>query len=99
LFHDARPLLHRVAANVVAAIGAPRGFARNGEIVEPDQADLPCPVPDEEIFLFFRIFYLLPDPNHFHIPAIPSHSGGRCATSTARDGDAVDADGAFDESA
>jgi hypothetical protein len=32
----------------------PFRVARKGEIVEPDQADLPCPVPFEKIFLFFR---------------------------------------------
>ena len=48
---------------------------------------------ESKIFLFFR------SANQVIPVAIPSHSEGRCATSTARDGDAVDADGARDESA
>jgi hypothetical protein len=47
----------------------------------------------------FPNYLLAADPNHFYISEIPSHSEGRCATSTARDGDAVDAEGAFDEGA
>jgi len=35
----------------------------------------------------------------FTTPPVPSHSEGRCATSSTRGGDAVDADGAFDEGA
>jgi hypothetical protein len=66
-------------------------LARNGEFVEPDQADLGCPVPFAKIFLFSR------NPNHFYIFAIPSHSEGRFAIVTDVGRDAVDADALEDE--
>jgi hypothetical protein len=68
-------------------------FARNGEIVEPDQSDLGCPVLFAKIFLFFRT------PNQNYIIRHPVPIEGRFAIVTNAGWDAVDADGAFDESA
>src|ERR1700722_624656 len=50
-------------------------------------SDPPC-----ENISVFQNYLLAADPNHFYISEIPSHSEGRCATSTARGGDAVDAE-------
>jgi hypothetical protein len=71
---------------------------RVGEFVEADQSDLGCPTARKNIS-GFQNNLLAPDPNHFYISEIPSHSEGRCATSTARVGDAVDADAPIDDSA
>jgi hypothetical protein len=49
--------------------------------------------PFEKIFCFSEVA------NHLYIPAVQSHSEGRCATSSTRGLDAVDADGAPDEGA
>ena len=57
-------------------------------------SDPPC-----ENISVFQNYLLAADPNHFYISEIQSHSEGRCATSTARDGDAVDADAPIDDSA
>jgi hypothetical protein len=51
-------------------------LARTAEFVEPDQSDLPCPVP------FAKIFRFVPDPNHFISPAVPPHTEGRFAIVT-----------------
>jgi hypothetical protein len=51
-------------------------FARKTYFLEPDQSDLPCPD------LFAKIFRFAIPPNHFYIPAIPSHREGRFAIVT-----------------
>ena len=61
-------------------------FARKIEFVEPDQADLPCPVPYSKIFLFSS------DPNHFTYYRRPVRHEGRLAIVTDAGRDAVDAD-------
>ena len=66
-------------------------LARTAEFVEPDQADLPCPV------LFAKIFRFRRCPNHFYIRRRPAPLEGRFAIVTDAGRDAVDADGAFDE--
>jgi len=63
------------------------------EFVEADQSDFPCPV------LFRKIFPFPPDPNHFYIPRRLVPHEGRIAIVTDAGRDAVDADGAADESA
>src|SRR3984893_10073574 len=63
------------------------------ESVEADQSVFPCPV------LFRKIFPFPPDPNHFYIPRRLVPHEGRIAIVTDAGRDAVDADGAADESA
>src|ERR1035438_3120514 len=62
-------------------------------IVEPDQADLPCPVPCRKIFRFRRRANQIYDSRH------PVPTEGRFAIVTDVGRDAVDADGAADEGA
>jgi len=57
----------------------------NFEFVEPDQHDLPCPVPFAKIFLFSA------DPNQLHIPSRLVPKEGRIAIVTDAGRDAVDA--------
>jgi hypothetical protein len=68
-----------------ASSGLPARVFRN-PIVQADQSD---PAGSAGLQKYFRFSELLlaPDPNHFYISEIPSHSEGRCATSTARDGE------------
>src|SRR5258708_1509516 len=66
--------------------------ARKIEFVEPDQADLPSPVP------FPKIFRFAVDPNHFYIPRHPvPHRGAFRDRHGRRRRDAVDAASAIDE--
>jgi hypothetical protein len=67
------------------------------QIVEADQSDMTGPNPLQKDFLFFGNIRLRPDPNHFHIPAIPLHTEGRCATSSNAERGAVDADAPVDD--
>jgi hypothetical protein len=78
--------------------------ARGHRFVEPIQKIYPtgksllvirkyCQAPESKIFLFIR------NNNQAIGFSIPSHSEGHCARSPVRDGDAVDADGAPDQSA
>ena len=67
--------------------------ARKRRIVEPDQADLPCPVPCRKIFRFRRRANQIYDSRH------PVPTEGRFAIVTDVGRDAVDADGAADEGA
>jgi hypothetical protein len=69
------------------------GPARNGEFVEPDQADLPCPVASSKIFPFSL------HPNQGHNARRLTPLEGRIAIVTDAGWDAVDAGGAADESA
>jgi hypothetical protein len=51
------------------------------------------PAPRHLAFISeFQKFHLTSDPNHFYIPAVPSHREGRHAIVTAAGRDAVDAD-------
>ena len=68
-------------------------LARNGEFVEPDQADLPRPVPSSKIFPFPH------HPNQRHNARRLTPLEGRIAIVTDAGWDAVDAGGAADESA
>ena len=54
--------------------------------------DLPCPVP------WRKIFWFPSDPNQLLVRAIPAHERGVSRSSRTLGGDAVDADGAADES-
>jgi hypothetical protein len=60
-------------------------FARLRRIVEPDQADLPSPLPSAKIFLFPL------DPNQIYILCRPAPHKGRIAIVTDAGRDAVDA--------
>ena len=57
---------------------------------------VPTLAPFEKNISSFPNYLLAADPNHFYISEIPSHSEGRCATSSTRDGDAVDAEALLD---
>src|ERR1700688_844067 len=74
-----------------AASGLRTGVLKT-RFVEPDQSDLPCPVP------FAKIFRFAPDPNHFYNSRRPVPLQGRIAIVTDAGRDAVDAGGALDES-
>jgi hypothetical protein len=65
--------------------GLPSGIARNGEFVEPGQADLARPVPFAKIFLFSA------HPNHPYIRRHPAPLEGRIAIVTSAGRDAMDA--------
>ena len=57
---------------------------------------VPTLAPFEKNISSFPNFLLASDANHFYISEILSHSEGRCATSSTRDGDAMDAEGLLD---
>jgi hypothetical protein len=63
--------------------GLPSGIARNGEFVEPGQADLGRPVPFAKIFLFSA------HPNHPYIRRHPVPLEGRIAIVTSAGRDAM----------
>src|SRR5260370_2772155 len=68
--------------------------ARVAEFLEPDQADLPCPVPSQKIFRFAR------RANHLYNSRHPvPHRGAFRESSRTLERDAVDAGRAADESA
>src|ERR1700737_601038 len=54
--------------------------ARNGRFIEPDQRDLPCPVPFAKIFRFALY------PNHFYIRRRPVPQRGGSRSSRTRGG-------------
>jgi hypothetical protein len=69
----------------------PFGLARTAEFVEADQNDPPSPV------LFRKIFRFAATPNQIYIARHPAPTEGRFAIVTDVRRDAVDVDGALDE--
>jgi hypothetical protein len=67
-----------------------------GEFVEADQSNRASLIPRKDISVF-RNCGLLPDPNHFHIPAIPFHTKGQLAIVTNAERGAVDADAPMED--
>jgi hypothetical protein len=81
-------MIFRVADRqcLVRSLPRPFGFARKDAFVEPDQSDLPCPVPFRKIFRFLR------RANHLYKLARPApHRGAFRDRHGRRVRDAVDA--------
>jgi hypothetical protein len=75
------------------SFGPPFRFARNGEFVEPDQPDLACPAP------FAKNISVFPKCKSGYVICHPDPKEGALRNVINAGRVAVDADGAFDESA